>query len=130
MVRQKLLDHFHKDNRNLFNDKSIEFCSKKGQIGPYNQDNFFIVVEGDIKIFGVCDGHGLEGHKISQFVMGNLLDYIKNSKCFRDLDMHDNSATDEEMSKAIKKAFKYAQDRTREQYAEFLVNEKRKKIVI
>jgi hypothetical protein len=40
--------------------------------------------------------------------MGNMLDYIKNSKKFRDLDFMDGSVSDNEMVSAIKCCFKYA----------------------
>jgi len=46
--------------------------------------------------------------------MGNILDYVKNSRRFRELDLHDSAIDDAEISKAIRKCFKYAQDRARE----------------
>jgi len=49
-----------------------------------NQDNFFIVSDGELKIFGVFDGHGEYGHLVSGFASGIMLDYIRNKeKAFR-----------------------------------------------
>lgn len=42
-----------------------------------NQDNFFIVVDSDIKLFGVFDGHGEFGHLVSAYASGIMLDYIR-----------------------------------------------------
>lgn len=114
LEKQSLLDHFSKDNRLLFSEKNIEFCSKKGQTSPQNQDNFFCVVDGEFKIFGLFDGHGSNGQITSAFVMGCMLDYFKNSKKFVDLDLMNSHSADEEVIKAIKCCFKYAQDRIRE----------------
>jgi len=80
---QNVMHHFpfpKDDNRALFYDKQIEFCCKKGQQTAVNQDNFFIIVDGETKIYGIFDGHGVNGHRVSGFVMGAMLDYVKNSK--------------------------------------------------
>jgi hypothetical protein len=64
--------------------------------------------------------------------MGTMFDYIKNSKCFKDKNLYDQNGDplpDAEIQKAIKLCFKYTQDRVREQYHDYLVNEKKKKIV-
>lgn len=45
----------------------VEFCSKKGQHNHSNQDNFFCVVDGNTKIFGLFDGHGTYGERVSAF---------------------------------------------------------------
>lgn len=43
-----------------------------------NQDNFFVVIDAELKIFGVFDGHGEFGHLVSSFASGIMLDYIRN----------------------------------------------------
>jgi len=40
----------------------------------------FIINDGDIKIFGLFDGHGVNGNLISSFAMGTMFDYIVHSK--------------------------------------------------
>ena len=60
---RRVLHHFSKENKNVFAaDKHIEFMCKKGQMNHQNQDSFFCVVDGDTKIFGLFDGHGVNGH--------------------------------------------------------------------
>lgn len=71
-------DHFSFDHKKTLMDKNIEFMCKKGRMGAFNQDNLFILQDGDIKIFGLFDGHGINGHKVSGFVAGMMLDYIRN----------------------------------------------------
>ena len=110
------LHHFNKDNKNLFYDKSIEFSCKKGQQTQVNQDNFFVLVDGETKIYGVFDGHGVNGQQVSSFASGCMLEYIKNSKNFRDKNFFDSTGghfSDAEMTKAIKQCFQYTQDRVR-----------------
>ena len=55
---------------------------------------------------GLFDGHGLYGHKISSFVMGHMVDFIKHSKYFNDKNL--NYMSDEEVKKAMRKCFRYA----------------------
>ena len=102
----------------MFADKNIEFSCKKGQQGHINQDNFFVIVDGDTKIYGLYDGHGAKGHLISSFAMGTMVDFIKNSKCFKNLNNSEMNGgeplSDAEMTKAIRLCFKYTQDRVRE----------------
>ncbi len=86
-----ILEHFSNGThyQKLLHDKNIEYQCKKG--GGYetlntqfylpnkqNQDNFFIVSDSDLKIFGVFDGHGEFGHMVSSFASGIMLDYIRN----------------------------------------------------
>ena len=89
-----------------------------------------MVVDGDLKIYGIFDGHGQNGHLISNFVMGSMLDYVKNSKVFRDKDINNLSehVQDAEMTKAIRCCFKYAQEKVKDQYYDYLMNEKKKKV--
>ena len=68
--QQNLRAHFMSYNKNLFNDKNLRFSSKKGQLTNVSQDNFFCVVDGDTRVFGIFDGHGPNGHLVSNFVMG------------------------------------------------------------
>ena len=59
--------------------------------------------------------------------MGCLADFIKHSKWFKNKNFEEYS--DDEMQKAIRKCFRYAQDRLKEQFAEYLINQKKKKIL-
>jgi hypothetical protein len=119
-------------NKNLFNDKNIRFSSKKGQFNNVNQDNFFCIVDGETKIFGIFDGHGSNGNLVSNFVMGQMVDYIKHSEVFRKLKLfdqyHSNSVSDEDMKHAIRCAFQYAQERVRQQYYDYLIDKKRREV--
>lgn len=36
-----------------------------------------MLLDGEIKIFGVFDGHGVYGHLVSGFAAGTMLDYIR-----------------------------------------------------
>ena len=89
MNEQNIVTHFSKDHRGLFEDIRVEFSCKRGQHSHINQDNFFVLVDGDTKIYGLFDGHGVKGHLISAFAMGTMFDYIKNSKCFKDKNLYD-----------------------------------------
>jgi len=40
------------------------------------------VLDGDIKIFGVFDGHGIHGHLVSGFASGIMLKYIRDNGKF------------------------------------------------
>ena len=83
--RENILEHFKRDNKKQFND--IEFACKKGKNTKINQDSFFTIIEDDImnkenslKIFGVFDGHGLNGHLVSSFAMGAMAEFLQNAK--------------------------------------------------
>ena len=109
----------------------IEFCSKKGQHNHTNQDNFFCIVDGNTKIFGMFDGHGTNGERVSAYAMGHMLDYVKNASWFKDVNSSTTSpeaVQDEKMKKGIKCCFKYVQDKLRDQYCDFLVDNKKKKM--
>ena len=63
-----MTDHFSPLHKKAFNQRNIEFiCNKgygplsEGQPESQSQDNFFCVVDKDMKIFGVFDGHGSSG---------------------------------------------------------------------
>ena len=101
---------------------------KKGMHNHQNQDNFFVLCDGFIKMTGIFDGHGANGHLISSFAKGTMLDYIKNAKPFRDIDWlssYQGTQFDARVTKAIRLAFKYVQDRIREQFEDFVIHKKK-----
>lgn len=113
------LAHFSEDNKKLLEPLGIEFCCKKGKKNSKNQDNFFVLSEGKSRIMGVFDGHGANGHLTSSFVMAAMVDYIQNSKRFKDLFREQSGngeleADDEMVTKAIRKCFRYAQDKVKD----------------
>lgn len=73
---------------------------------------------------GLFDGHGLYGHKISSFVMSHMADFVKHSKYFNEKNLYYMS--DGEVKKAMRKCFRFAQDKAKEQFREFLKKKKRK----
>ena len=89
----------------------------------YNKHSFFSIVDGKIKIIGLFDGHGDQGHMVSNAAMGILLDYIRNKN-----DTFKKSrimkAGHDEIILEIKKAFKYTQNVLRE---DFLINKFKRK---
>ena len=88
------------------------------------------MVDGDVKIFGIFDGHGPNGQLVSSFVMGQMLDYIQNSGQFRKTDLFDSNGnvSDADMKKALRLCFQYAQDRVRNEHRKYLSNKKRRAI--
>lgn len=60
--KQNLLGHFVRNNKKEFEDKNIEFLCKKGENSSTNQDNFFCIIDGNNKFYGIFDGHGINGH--------------------------------------------------------------------
>jgi len=61
---------------------------------------------------GLFDGHGPHGHLISGFTMGTMLDFVKNSKQFKNMNFHDphnrdTSKPDADIRKAIRCCFKF-----------------------
>lgn len=65
----------------------------------------------------VLSGHGPDGHIISNFVMAHMADYIKHSKYWRKT-TNMASLSQEEMQKAMRKCFRYAQDKVVERQKE------------
>ena len=59
-------------------EKHIEFMCRKGYSNETNQDNFFILLDGEVKIYGLFDGHGQNGHQVSSFAQSKVLDFIRN----------------------------------------------------
>ena len=43
-----------------------------------NQDNFFSIVDGNMRIIGLFQGHGTEGNHVSASAMAHMLDYLRN----------------------------------------------------
>lgn len=114
-----------RSNKKDFEKNKIEYVCKKGQTGlEMNQDNFFCIADGNNKFFGLFDGHGINGNKISNFVMGAATEYLKNSSRFRCKDIDDYA--DEEINKIMRKCFRYAQDKAKEQFQDFLIDRKKK----
>jgi hypothetical protein len=95
--RENFLSHFsfQADIKKLLNEKNIQYACKKGKKNPINQDSFFCISEGINKIYGVFDGHGLNGHLISSYTMGAMAEYIQNSKRFKDIRINDFKETDD-----------------------------------
>lgn len=115
-----LFNHFRKENKYMFGQNGIEFTSRKGHMNHQNQDSFFVIMDGDVKIYGIFDGHGVNGHLISAFTQGEMVRFIKNSYQFSQKNLLSKNATDQEVTKAIRCCFKYAQEKARAQYKEYL----------
>ena len=43
-----------------------------------NQNSFFSIIDGNIKIMGLFDGHGEVGHLVSSAAMSIMVDYLRN----------------------------------------------------
>lgn len=70
------------------NRSGIGFACKKG-LKPEspNQDSWVVLKLGDFSIYGVFDGHGKAGHRVSNFVKEALPKLIVKHKSFRTEDM-------------------------------------------
>ena len=77
-----------------------------------NKDSFFCINQNDCKIYAVMDGHGINGHLAANFAMGCIADFIKHSKWFKNKNFEQYS--EDQMRKAIRKCFRYAQDRLKD----------------
>ena len=42
----------------------------------------FVIIDGNIKLFGVFDGHGPRGHLASSFAQAKFVQYIQENKKF------------------------------------------------
>jgi hypothetical protein len=78
LEREKLIEHFSRAHKKILVGRDIESMCQKGNATSQNQDNMFILVDNDVKIFGVFDGHGIHGHRVSSFACGKMLDYVRN----------------------------------------------------
>ena len=66
----------------------------------------FSVIDGDIRIFGVFDGHGIYGHLVSGFAAGHMLDYIRNKdNTFSSARLA--KASEPEIKRALRRCFRY-----------------------
>ena len=68
-----------------------------------------MVIDGDIKIMALFDGHGDNGHFVSNFAMSCMLDYIKNARVLNGKTFMQVSdiVSDEMVTKLLENAFKY-----------------------
>ena len=116
--------HFNRQHKAAFLDKHVEFMCKKGRINKQNQDNMFILLDGDVKIIGLFDGHGFNGHQVSSFAQGKMLDFIrnKNGNFFGQKNLE--TASNDQIKRKIKQAFKYVQKCLKEQYKNYLKQER------
>jgi serine/threonine protein phosphatase PrpC len=82
----------------------------------------FILVDNDVKIFGVFDGHGIHGHRVSSFACGKMLDYVRNGAngFFRKQNLMKESTTKKEIKRNIKRCFKFVQGELKAMYRESL----------
>ena len=64
------------DNRYLSGITQVHFHSElgswKGRPKLHNQDSYFDVSRDESRLIGVCDGHGPNGHHVSQFIVERL----------------------------------------------------------
>ena len=88
-------------------DNGIHFLSLKGQKLMPNQDSLFVLKDGDMKIIGVLDGHGIHGDKVSSFAASMLLNYIRNVKGSFFNSSTLVSSTHLEIETELKRCFKY-----------------------
>lgn len=64
-----------------FKDKSIAITYSKGyKLDTPNQDKFFIIIDGDLEVFAIIDGHGPFGHKVAQYIEEFFFQQISNWK--------------------------------------------------
>ena len=68
--------HFQNKNKDIFYEKKIDYKCIKGKGSSQNQDNMFIITDGQVKIMGVFDGHGKKGHQVSSFAMSKMLEFL------------------------------------------------------
>lgn len=73
---------------------------------------------------GIFDGHGLNGNLASGFVMGHMMDYLKHSKRFQ---KNIEELDDHEIETGMRKAFRYSQDKIKEQYRDYLLRKQQRK---
>ena len=89
----------------------------KGEDGftKVNQDSYLVIQDlyklGDFNIFGVLDGHGMNGHLVSQFVVKYFNSYLKKNKKLNILENLDDvyAALKKNNYEIIRKAFNKAE---------------------
>jgi len=139
LIEENVRNHFSKKNIKTFYRQAQEFVCLKGsnptkqnyfikdgsgeniqssdapKLHDMNKNSFFSVMDGSVKIIGLFDGHGDQGHNVSAAAMGIMLDYLRNKN---DVIKRANlgNASGEDIINEIKKAFKYTQEVLREDY--------------
>ena len=58
LEKKSINAHFSREHKKMFLEKHIEFMCRRGKPSEPNQDNFFILLDGEVKIYGLFDGHG------------------------------------------------------------------------
>ena len=76
--------------------------------------------ENSVKIFGVFDGHGLNGHLVSSFAMGAMAEFLQNVKKSTNIAKLD----DDQVQKLIRKCFRFTQDKIKAQFGHYLISHK------
>ena len=99
--------------------KNLAYMSQagKGEDGftKVNQDSYLVIQNlyklGDFNIFGVLDGHGMNGHLVSQFVVKYFNSYLKKNKKLNILENLDDvyAALKKNNYEIIRKAFNKAE---------------------
>lgn len=74
LERELTSDHFHVDSKSLMLQKGIDFTCTKGASSSKN--NLFIIIDGDLNIFGVFNGFGPEADSVSKFAQCRMVDWI------------------------------------------------------
>jgi len=64
--------------------RGIGYACKKGAKSAPNQDDFFILIDGDTTILGVFDGHGLFGHYCSYTIQQLFPKLLLSNKNYKD----------------------------------------------
>lgn len=145
LMDQNLRNHFSKKHMKLFHRNHMqEFVCLKGNnlngaheksVNPQfycqgydnhqpdcfsfteNKHSFFSICESRIKIIGVFDGHGVDGHYTSCAAMGLMLDYLRNKNdVFTSKNINNGTLSSDEILLEIKKAFRYVQNVLKEDY--------------
>ena len=99
--------------------KNLAYMSQagKGEDGftKVNQDSYLVIQDlyklGDFNIFGVLDGHGMNGHLVSQFVVKYFNSYLKKNKKLNILENLDDvyAALKKNNYEIIRKSFNKAE---------------------
>ena len=99
--------------------KNLAYMSQagKGEDGftKVNQDSYLVIQDlyklGDFNIFGVLDGHGMNGHLVSQFVVKYFNSYLKKNKKLNILESLDDvyASLKKNNYEIIRKAFNKAE---------------------
>jgi serine/threonine protein phosphatase PrpC len=121
MESSKLSNFFLRRQHPIEISRGIEHMCKKG-LREENQDNMFILVDHDTKIFALCDGHGDDGHRVSGFVCARLLNYIRNKSngFFKKKNLMSKHTTKEDIERNVKRAFKSIQSDLKAMYLQRL----------